>query len=249
MERGEFTNQVNENITLIQRDTGLTFGTDALLLAAYIHGAEDAKGIELGGGSGIISLLLGARNKVKQIECVEIQKTYADLIRKNVDNNGMGDKISVTHADIRDHSAFGTEGDYDIVFTNPPYMKNDTPPSPHAEKQIARHEVHGTVLDFVLAAKKKLRWGGRFFVVYRPDRLVDLLSAMREGGIEPKRMTYVHSDPQNAPSMVLVEGKRGGKGGLVVTPPLFVGNNTKERAESPDMVYILENGRFPKRYE
>ncbi len=245
----EEVNEVNDSLSLIQRKTGLTFGTDALLLAAYIHRGKDARCLELGGGTGIISLLLATRKKVKSIECVEIQPTYASLIERNVEANGLTEAITVTCADIRDHASYGKGGDFDIVFSNPPYMKGNVPPCKHEEKQIARHEVHGGIADFCQAAAKKLRWGGRFFCVWRPDRLTDLLVSMREAGIEPKRMTYVVSDPQHAPSIVLVEGARGGKSGITVTPSLVIGGDIQARGESPDMVYILNEGRFPPQYE
>ncbi len=244
----EAINQVNDNLILTQRTTGLTFGTDALLLAAYIRRGEKSRALELGGGTGIISLLLLTRNKVKEVECVEIQEPYAALIRKNAEENHLSDRLTVSCCDIRDTDTYGS-GDFDIVFSNPPYMKNDSPACLSDEKQIARHEVHGGIYDFVLAAKKKLKWGGRFFCVYRTDRLLDLLSSMRECGIEPKRMTYVHASLALPPSMVLVEGKRGGKGGLIVTKPLLIGNTVEERKDSPDMMYILTEGRFPPNYD
>ena len=245
----EHINLVNDNLSLIERKTGLTFGTDALLLAAFINGSEDSRCLELGGGTGIISLLLATRRRVGHIECVEIQPAYADLISRNVKRNHLEAWVSVTQADIRDLAAYGKGGDFDMVFSNPPYMKGDVPSCKHEEKQIARHEVHGGIYDFCLAAAKKLRWGGRFFCVWRPDRLVDLFSALREVGLEPKRMTSVMADTAHPPSVVLVEAVRGGKSGLKVTRPLLIGNNVEERGDSPDMVYILEEGRFPPQYE
>lgn len=245
----ERMDEVNEHLRLTQRSTGLTFGTDALLLAAYITRAENSRAVELGGGTGIVSLLLATRRKVAHVECVELQEPYARLAARNAEENGLTDLVKVTHADIRDHGAYGTGGDLDLVFTNPPYMKNEGGECLSEEKQIARHEVHGDITDFTRAAAKKLRWGGRFFCVYRPDRLTDLLTAMRESGIEPKRMTFVHATPALPPSMVLVEGKRGGKSGLRLTRPLMIGADLAQRAESKDMTYILTEGRFPKDYE
>ena len=245
----EYTNEVNDNLTLIQRKTGLTFGTDALLLAGYIHHGEGMRALELGGGTGIISLLLATRQKVGHITCIEVQPTYADLAKRNVTLNSLAAFVEVVCADIRDYAASGKAGEFDIVFSNPPYMKGDVPACKHEEKQIARHEVHGGIADFCSVAAKMLRWGGKFYCVWRPDRLVDLLCSMRESGIEPKRMTYVAADNEHAPSVVLVEGMRGGKSGLKVTKTLLIGKDIGERADSPDMTYILNEGRFPSTYE
>ena len=237
---------VNDDLTLIQRTTGLTFGTDALLLAAYVQRCEGLRAIELGGGSGIVSLLLATRKKVGTIECVEIQPAYADLCRRNAEENGLSETVSVRCADVRE--AEPSWGVFDAVVTNPPYMKTDIPACDSTEKQIARHEVHGGIADFATAAKRLLRHGGRFFCVYRADRLVDLFTALRTAEIEPKRLTLVHAAPSLPPSMVLVEGRRGGRPALKVTRPLFIGGDLAARAESPDMVEILTEGRFPKDY-
>ena len=240
--------RVNDHLTLIQHCDGLTFGTDALLLAAYINRGSKARALELGAGTGIISLLLATRGKVASVECVEIQPTFVDIAKQNVEENQLAHMVSVTHADIRNLGDYG-QGDFDIVFSNPPYMRADCPSCDSEEKQIARHEVCGGIEDFVKSAAKKLRWGGRFFVVWRPDRLSELCSTMHSHGIEPKRMTFVHANITLPPSIVLVEGKRGGKPGMKVTQPLLIGGDLEERSDSPDMCYILEKGCFPKKYE
>ena len=114
------------------------------------------------------------------------------------------------------------------------------------KKNIARHEVHGSIADFCLAAKRILKFGGAFYAVYRPDRLPDLIAAMRDSGIEPKRMTFVMADATSIPSMLLVEGKRGGKGGLRMTRPLIIYKDESHTEYGPDMNYIMEKGNFPE---
>lgn len=237
---------VNDDLTLIQRRNGLQFGTDALLLAAYVQGCERLRAIELGAGTGIVSLLLATRRKVTSVCCVEIQPVYAALCARNAEENGLTDRISVLCADIRELTA--ATGTYDVVVANPPYMKTDVPPCNDREKQIARHEVHGDIRDFAAAAGRLLRHSGKFFCVYRPDRLVDLFAALRAAGLEPKRMTLVHAASSAPPSMVLVEARRGGKPALRITRPLIIGGDLAARADSPDMVEILTEGRFPKDY-
>lgn len=240
--------RVNDNLTLMQYTDGLTFGTDALLLAAYINRGAKSRALELGGGTGIVSLLLATRKKVRHVECVEIQPAFAALAQRNVTLNALDGSVKVTEADIRRLGDYG-EGEFDIVLTNPPYMKNEGAACQSEEKQIARHEVCGTVDDFVLAAAKKLKWGGRFFCVWRPDRMEELFAALSKNGIAPKRMTFVHATPDLPPSILLLEGKRGGKPGLRVTPPLLIGGDLSARADSPHMCYILEKGAFPAIYE
>ncbi len=239
---------VNDNLTLTQYTDGLTFGTDALLLAAYIRRHPKAEAIEFGGGTGIISLLLATRKKLGHITCVEIQKDFADLIALNIRNNNCEDRVTAVCTDIREPTTYA-DGECDIVFTNPPYMRADGIACQTDAKQIARHAVMGDIGDFVSAAAKKLKWGGKFYCVWRPDRLTELIAALAASKIEPKRMTFVQATPASAPSMVLIEAHRGGKPGMWVTQPLIIGSNLSERADSPDMCYILEKGCFPKHYE
>ncbi len=243
------TDEVNDKLRLTQFTDGLTFGTDALLLAAYIKREPRARAIELGGGTGIISLLLATREKLGDIACVEVQPDYAELIAYNIRENHLEERVTAVCADIRELGAYGTTGDYDVVFSNPPYMRDTGAACRQTSKQIARHEVLGGINDFAEAAAKKLRWGGKFYCVWRPDRMNELFTALTAHGIEPKRLTLVHAAKENDPSMLLLEGVRGGMPGMWVTRPLIIGGDLTARADSGDMCYILEKGCFPRYYE
>ena len=237
---------VNDSISLIQKPDGLTFGTDALLLAGYIHG-NFKKGAELGGGSGIISMLAVTRGKIESCQAIEVQEEYADLISRNAELNSLRDKLSAYCSDIR---LLPVSEDCDVVFTNPPYMKADGGRLNKTDaKTIARHEIHGDITDFAVAGKKLLKYGGAFYAVYRPDRLTDIIYALRENGLEPKRVTFVHADKDSESSMVLIEAKRGGKSGMHLTKPLIIYSDNAHEKYGADMEYIMEFGRFPPEYK
>ncbi len=238
---------VNDDIKLFQKTSGLTFGTDALLLASFIDERQTARAMELGGGSGIISFLLLARKKAAHVTVAELQSTYAALIRRNAEMNGMTARLTVLEGDIRALSPADDDGTYQYVFTNPPYMKADGIINHSPEKAAARHELHGDIFDFCRIASLKLKYGGHFYAVYRPDRLADLFSAMRENKIEPKKLTFVHADVQSPPSLILVKGKKGGGAALVCTPPLFLHKDSTHRENSAEHDYILTYGNFPKK--
>lgn len=243
MERCDF---VNDNLNLIQDTEGLTFGTDALLLAGYI-GARYKSGCELGAGSGIISMLLLTRNKLQKCVALEVQSEYATLTQRNAELNSLTHKMTVVNSDIRDYKS---DEEFDLVFTNPPYMKTTSGKENLLDKKnIARHEVHGNIDDFCKYGRKLLKFGGCFAAVYRPDRLIDLISAMRSNDLEPKRMTFVHADVAAEPSMVLVEAKAGGKCGLNLTKPLIIYTDKSHKDYSEDMNYIMENGSFPSGFK
>ena len=239
---GERLDYVNDDLSLIQNKEGLTFGTDALLLAGYCS-SKKKLGIEFGGGSGIISMLLLTRKKLDRCICLEIQPEYADLIRRNAELNNLGDVLSAVCTDIRDYT---NSEECDIVYSNPPYMRVDSgKPNESDKKNIARHEVFGGIFDFCLAANRLLKYGGSFVVVYRPDRMCDLICALRENSLEPKRITFVQADKNSAPSMMLLEAKKGGKSGLKLTRPLIIYSDEGHKVYSEEMEYIMKEGVFP----
>ena len=222
---------INEELRLIQKKQGLTFGTDALLLAAAVTADSRALCVELGSGTGVVSLLLARRSKVARVLGVEIQQGFAELMARNAAINGLDARVQAVCEDARSMTQtrlgelLGEKGAVtaDVVVCNPPYMRTDSGARNEAdEKYIARHEVCGDVGDFCAAAARLLRYGGRFYVVYRPDRLVDLMAALRQYRLEPKRVTMVHADEQTPPCMVLIEARAGGAAGLTVTPPLML---------------------------
>jgi len=242
----ERIDEVNDSLSLIQKTDGLTFGTDALLLAGYVSGKYKL-GCELGGGGGIISMLLLTRGKVSHIEAYEVQKEYAELIERNAEYNSLSERLTPICLDVRD---IQREENADIVFTNPPYMKATSGLNNTLDKKsIARHEICGDISDFCRAAKLRLKFGGAFYAVYRPDRLCDILVAMRENALEPKRMTFVHADTDSEASMVLIEAKRGGRSGMILTSPLIIYEDKSHTEYSADMKYIMENGSFPIEYK
>ena len=243
LRENESITEINEDLRLIQRREGLTFGTDAYLLAAFMREKKNAVAIDMGAGTGIISLLCAARDKFKKIFCVEVQQSFADIIGRNAELNGLSHRIEVLCRDVRELAHEDTRGEVDVVFSNPPYMKTDSGKRNEAdEKYIARHEVCGNIEDFCRGAAKMLRHGGLFYCVYRPDRLTDLICALRCARLEPKRMTFVCARVDSEPSMVLVESKLGGAPGVRVTEPLILTASDGSRSERAKRIY--ENCNF-----
>ncbi len=214
---------VNEQIRLIQKKQGLTFGTDAFLLSAFVRSQPRARAVDLGSGTGIIPLLLCAKNKVASITAVELQASFADLIERNVTCNGFDGRITVLNRDLREINAATVQAEVDLVVSNPPYLTDHAGRTNRdTEKELARHEICGTIFDFCAAASRLLKTKGRFVCVYRTERLSDLLAAMRKNRLEPKRMTFVHADTASPPCMVLTEAVKDAAPSLKVTPPLFL---------------------------
>ena len=179
----ETLTSINDNIKLIQNKNGLTFGTDAFLLASYIKEQKNCMAVELGGGTGIISLLCASRGKFSKIHCLEIQEDFANIIERNAQLNELSDKVISICKDIREFRSIDLGYEVDVVFSNPPYMKADSGKrNEHDEKYIARHEVCGNIDDFCASAKRLLKHGGFFYCVWykqKPVLILFLKSARR----------------------------------------------------------------------
>ena len=235
----ERLDEVNESLKLIQKKDGLTFGTDAYLLSAYMHQNCGGLAVELGGGTGIISLLAASKKHFDKIKIVEIQQDYAELIDRNIELNSMRDRLEIICKDVRDLKPDNIGREAEVVFSNPPYMKTESGKANENEgKYIARHEVFGDIDDFCAAAYRLLKFGGKFYVVYRPDRLIDLIDALRKNRLEPKKMTFVQGDRKSAPSMVLIEAKKGASPSLTLTKSLrMYKDGTREMSEDAEKIY------------
>ena len=215
--------EINENLKIIQKKNGLTFGSDTYLLSAFISAQKNGRAADLGSGTGIASLLCASRKKFGTIYSVEIQNSFCDLISRNAALNGFENVITPIHSDIREIKSSDVGGELDAVFSNPPYMKSDSGKrNVYDEKYIARHEVHGGIDDFCAAASRLLKFGGLFYCVYRPDRLADLMATMRAHNLEPKVMIFVHADTNSTPSSVLVRAKKGAASSMKLYRPLFL---------------------------
>ena len=235
----ERINIINENLRLIENKESLTFGTDAYLLAAYLPKKAASLGVELGVGSGVISLLALTRKKCRHVYGFEVQPPIADIAMRNTELNGLSEEFTVICKDLRDASVLDTGKEVDLVFSNPPYMKRDSGRQNENEnKNASRHEIFGEINDFCACARKLLKHGGYFYVVYRPDRMIDLISAMKNNNLEPKRITFIHPNTHTPPSLLLISARLGGNSGLVIDKPIYIyKDGTTEYTEQFQKIY------------
>ena len=226
---GETVCDINEDLRLITSDKGVKFGTDSYLLSAFLKKNNACPAADLGSGTGVISLFAAARCAFTKIHAVEVQENFADLTRRNAAINGFEEKIEVHPADVRDIQSLFRPETFGEVFSNPPYMKAGSGKTSDAdETDSARRENFGTADDFVTAASYLLKFGGVFRCVMRPERTADILCSMRTHTLEPKRMIFVYPDAASAPSLVLIEAKKGAAASLKIARPLIVYRDTKE---------------------
>ena len=208
---------------IIQKTGGFCFGVDAVLLSDYVQLKEDDQVLDLGTGTGVIPLLLEAKTGGRSFTGLEIQEDVADMAARSVKLNGLEERISIVNGDIKEASRLFGKAFFDVVTANPPYM-NDSHglKNPDLPKAIARHEVLCTLEDVVREASLLLRSGGKFYMVHRPHRLVEIFQMLTMYKLEPKRMRLVHPYVDKEPNMVLIEALRGGRSMIKIEPPLII---------------------------
>ena len=198
-------------------------GTDSVLLADFVNTSGAARGVDLGCASGAIALLLLARSPALHMTGLELLPDAAALARENLEKNGLADRGEIIAGDIRRHRALFRAGSFDLVAANPPYYPAGSGSLPRdGGRAAARGETACSLDDVCAAAAFLCRTGGSFSLVYKPERLSELLCAMSAHAIEPKRLRLVCNRAGDAPGLVLVEGRRGGKPGLRIEPELVL---------------------------
>lgn len=200
--------------------------TDSFALGYFAAPKSGSRVCDLGCGTGLLGALLMARNAGLTLHNVELQERALALAGRTFAENGWQAEFAL--GDLRDADVLPAAGTMDYAVSNPPYFRAGSGASaPEPSRQSAREESNCTIADVCTAAARVLRWGGSFAVVYRPERLVDLLVSLRAHGMEPNRLRFVQT--KDVPSLVLVESRRGGKPGLTVEPPLIIGSGEWEK--------------------
>lgn len=208
---------------IIQNPEKFCFGMDAVLLSGFVRVRPGANVLDMGTGTGIIPLLVAAKTQASHISAIEIQEESADMARRSVRLNGLGNKIEIVTGDLREAGKFFDAASFDVITCNPPYMIGQHGlTNPDVPKAIARHEILCTLEDVVRNAAKLLKPGGYFCMVHRPFRLAEIITVMTAYKLEPKRMKLVYPYVDKEPNMVLIEGCRGGRPRMTVEKPLIV---------------------------
>ncbi|WP_312635291.1 methyltransferase [Oscillibacter sp.] len=221
-------------------------GTDSFLLGSFPPLRPGLRVCDLGSGTGLLGLLLLQRQRELQITGVEIQPHAAVLSDMAAAENALGDRLRTLRGDLRQIRELLPAGSFDLCVSNPPYFSDGSgATAPIPSRRTARSETDCTLSDLCRAAAYLLRWGSAFCLVHRPERLCDLLCALRENGLEPKRLRMVESRPEAAPSLLLLEARRGGKPGLAIGPPLCL----TDASGMPSAEYAAAYFRTPEQKE
>ncbi len=221
---------------------GFPLGTDSVLLSDFARGSGRIRRIaDLGCGAGVLTVLLLQKFPASTAFGIEIQHDAAEACRENLKLNTLSDRAEIRCGDLREKSDLAEAGSFDLVVSNPPYFASGSGyTAPEESRAAARDERFCTLEDVCRAAAYLCRWGGSFAVVHRPERLSELLCAMTASGLEPKRLRLVTLRADRAPSLVLVEGRRGGNPGLTIEPPLVLQDETGADSKEIQRIYHME---------
>ncbi|NLV88429.1 MAG: tRNA1(Val) (adenine(37)-N6)-methyltransferase [Tissierellia bacterium] len=232
------------NYKIIQNKDKFSYGMDAILLSSFAK----AKGVvvDLGTGTGIIPLRIYREKKVDIIYGVEIQKEVANMAKRSVELNNLQDKIKILHMDLKDLHKNFKKASVDVITTNPPYMKaGGALINPEENFAISRHEITCTLEDIIKVSQYLLKPLGKFYMVHRPNRLVDIMYYLRRYNIEPKYIRFVQPKVNKRPNLVLIEGVKNGKPDLKFHNPLIVYNEDNTYRDEIYEIYgmMIDNNR------
>ncbi len=218
-----------------------SFGIDAILLSDYAKIKKGTKVLEIGGGTGIISMRISYLYEPKKIYCVEIQDDNFNILKDNIKVNNLESKIEILNEDINNcYNTFRNDS-LDYIITNPPYYRNNAGIKNKDKNQyISRYEVFLKLDDIFKFAKYKLKTKGELYMINRPSRVVDILSKAREYNIEPKSMRIVNSKSDEEAKMVLIKFIKNSGNNFEMEKPLVIYNKDNKYTEEVMRIYYGE---------
>lgn len=198
---------------MIVEEKGLKITEDAILLSEFMKKYFSRKGknlkgeksfLEIGAGQGIISLLLSELDIISKIFAVEIQEEVFAALKKNIEINDLNGKIIPINKNIKN-----VNGEYDFIFSNPPYKKTSSGKMPENEmERISKYEILLTLDELILEIRRLLKNYGEFFVVVPNSRLNDVFRCIYENRLN---VLSVKVNKYKKVDLVVVHGKKGGK--------------------------------------
>jgi len=210
-------------VRVIQPRIGYRFSLDSILLARFVQARKSDRVLELGAGTGVISLVIAALHHPHETVAIEIQPELIAMLRRNAELNRIEtmrplaiDLRALPDAEVRAES-------FDLVVANPPYRASKAGRvSPHEGRRLARSETSATLADFAAAAARCARRGGRAAFVFTADRSAELISILRKQRLEPKRIRFVHPFLNAPATTILIEARKHGGVEVAVEPPLVL---------------------------
>ena len=233
---------IKDEMDIIQNNKFFKFGTDSVLLANFVESKSSDLIVDFGSGSGVIPLLLAFKNDFKKIIGIEIQSKLVELARKNISMNKYEDKIEIIEGDFSNSKKYIEPNIFDIVITNPPYLKTDTGKISENEfKAIARHEIKANLEDVIREAGLALKNGGKFYLVYRSNRMEEVFSLLKKYNLSPKSLKPIYPRQNRSSNHFLIEARLNGGIGLELESSIIIyKENSNEYTDEVKRMYGID---------
>ncbi len=235
-----------KGLKIIQNEKYFCFGMDSILLSDF---AKDIKKnslvLDIGTGTGIISILLSKKTESKKIYGIEIQDEIAEMATRSVKINKLENKIEIINDNIKNIEKYINNNSIDVVVTNPPYKKENAGiKNENINKLISRHEITANLEDFISNASRVLKDKGCFYMVNRPERLAEIINLFNKYKIEPKKLRLVFPKINSKPNLILIKGIKNAKPFLEIDEPLIVYND--DNTYTPEILKIYNKNQEEK---
>ncbi len=227
-----------KGLKIIQNKNWFCFGIDSVLLSDYAKEIKNNSTVlDLGTGTGIISILLSKKINAKKIIGIEIQKEVAKMAEKSVKLNELKN-VEILNEDIKNLKKIFEKNSIDAIVTNPPYIeKNNGFKSENKNKLISRHEIKCNIENLIEISSSLLKDKGEFYMVHRPDRLIDIIYYLRKNKIEPKKIKFVYSNKNKECNLILIKAVKNAGKFLKIEKPLYVYDNDGQYTEEILKIY------------
>lgn len=207
---------LGNGLKFLQKQDAFRFGCDGVELANFVEAGARDYVIDLGSGTGIITILLAGKRKVKTT-AVEIQSALCEVCNANIELNGLTHLANVVNLPMQRVSEKFAAGCATVVVCNPPYRKDGSGLKQLSEAvAIARHEVAVTLPEVVAAASYLLSTGGKFFTINQTERLAEVLSECAKARLEPKKLQILTPNATKRPHLFMLKCVKDGAVGLIV---------------------------------
>lgn len=204
-----------KGLKIIQNKSLYTFTSASVVLANFLKIKKGERALEIGTGSGVISLLACAKTCAAEIVAFELQEEMASLAQRNVELNNLDGKIKIINAPIQEYKKYFAAEQFDVVFSNPPYMVSSADKSQNKSRDVSRHDDKLKIDELCFYASLALRFGGRFYCVYDSARACELIYNLIKVNLQPKTMFFTQNGKGKS-VLVVIEAVKGGKSGVKV---------------------------------
>lgn len=229
-------------LKIIQNKDGFCFGMDSVILSDFAKEIRNgSKVLDLGTGTGILGILLSGKTKLKKVYGIEVQKEVAEMASRSISLNNLQDRFEIINDNIKNLEKYFEACTIDAIVTNPPYKKpNSGLTNENKAKLISRHEIEASLEDFIKISAKLLKNSGEFYMVHRPERLVDIMELLRKYKLEPKKLKMVSPNVHKEPNLILIKAVKNGKPFLKLEKNLYIYEGNGEYTKDIFKIYGRE---------